>query len=65
MELHIWQARNDKKVSLRKLSKMTGISKTALNNYETGKRFPTIRQLEKIAIALDTNISKLYESEYK
>lgn len=65
MELLIWQIRTEKGVSLIKLSELTGISKSALDNYENGKRYPTIKQLELIARALETNISKLYESKYK
>ena len=45
--------------------KMTGISKTTLNTIENGLTSPTLRQLEAIAIALDTKISALYDSEYK
>ena len=65
MEILTWQARNNKKVTLIKLSKMTGISKSTLNNIENGKVHPTIKQLEAIAKALEMRISDLYESEYK
>ena len=37
----------------------------ALNTIENGLTSPTLRQLEAIAIALDTKISALYDSEYK
>ena len=65
MVIKIWEARSKKGISLVELSKRTGISKSALNNYENGKRMPDIRQMELIAIALDTSISNLYESPYK
>ena len=65
MEILTWQARNAKNVSLVKLSQLTGIAKSTLNNIENGKVFPTIKQLELIAIALGVYISDLYESEYK
>jgi transcriptional regulator with XRE-family HTH domain len=65
MEIHIWQARTDKNVSLEELSDETGISLGALSNYENGKRYPRIDQLEKIAEVLEVTISDLYDSRYK
>ncbi|MDD3488796.1 MAG: helix-turn-helix transcriptional regulator [Paludibacter sp.] len=65
MKILTWQARNDKKVTLVKLSQKTGISKSTLNNIENNKVNPTIKQLEAIAKALELKISDLYESEYK
>lgn len=65
MKILTWQARNDKNVTLVKLSQKTGIGKSTLNNIENGKVHPTIKQLEAIAKALEMRISDLYESEYK
>lgn len=65
MEILTWQARNNKKVTLVKLSGLTGISKSTLNNIENGRVSPTIKQLETIAKALGVRISDLYESQYK
>jgi transcriptional regulator with XRE-family HTH domain len=65
MEILTWQARNNKKVTLVKLSGLTGISKSTLNNIENGRVSPTIKQLEIIAKALGVKISDLYESQYK
>ena len=65
MKILTWQARNDKKVTLVKLSEKTGISKSTLNNIENGRVSPTLIQLEAIAKALEMRISNLYESEYK
>ena len=65
MTINIWKARTEKGISLMELSRRTGISKSALNNYENGKRQPNLLQLELIAKALNTSISNLYESEYK
>lgn len=65
MEILTWQARNNKKVTLVKLSGLTGISKSTLNNIENGRVSPTIKQLEIIAKALGAKISDLYESQYK
>lgn len=65
MIIKIWEARTKKGITLVELSRRTGISKSALNNYENGKRFPDMLQMEKIAAALDTSISNLYDSSYK
>lgn len=65
MEIKIWEVRSRKGISLAELSKRTGISKSALNNYENEKRSPNMEQMELIAAALYTSISNLYESQYK
>ena len=65
MKILTWQARNSKKVTLVKLSKMTGISKSTLNNIENEKVSPTIAELEAIAKALNMEITDLFDSDYK
>jgi transcriptional regulator with XRE-family HTH domain len=65
MKILTWQARNSKKVTLVKLSKMTGISKSTLNNIENEKVSPTIAELETIAKALNMKITDLFDSDYK
>lgn len=65
MKILTWQARNNKKVTLVKLSKMTGISKSTLNNIENEKVSPTIAELEAIAKALNMKITDLFDSNYK
>ena len=65
MKILTWQARNNKKVTLVKLSKMTGISKSTLNNIENEKVSPTIAELEAISKALNMKITDLFDSDYK
>lgn len=65
MKILTWQARNNKKVTLIKLSKITGISKSTLNNIENEKVSPTIAELEAIAKALNMKITDLFDSDYK
>lgn len=65
MKILTWQARNNKKVTLVKLLKMTGISKSTLNNIENEKVSPTIAELEAIAKALNMKITDLFDSDYK
>lgn len=63
MEYLIWQERIKKGVTLVELSRMTGISKSSLNNYENGKRSPTLVQMEVIARALECRITELFYSD--
>lgn len=65
VKIKIWEIRNKKGMSLRELSKRTGISLGALNNYENGKREITIQKLEIIAQALECKIVDLFESDFK
>lgn len=55
--------RTSKNITLYKLSKDTGLSRTYLRNLENNKTFnPTINVLEKIAVALNVNIKQLFYS---
>lgn len=65
MKILTWQARTEKNITLIKLSELTGIGKSTLNNIENEKTSPTFNQMEAIAKALDVKISDLYESPYK
>lgn len=64
MQVTTWKVRTEKHVSLRELEKLTGISKSTLNNIDNGKTSPTVNQIEKIAIALGVRIGDLLQSDY-
>lgn len=65
MIIKTWQARKEKKLTLKQLEELTGIGKTTLNNIENGLVSPTMQQMEKIAHALEVRITDLFESDYK
>ncbi len=65
MKLLLWGLRRQKKITLIQLAKLTGISKTSLNEFENGNRVPNLEQLERIAMTLEVRMSDLYESDYK
>lgn len=65
MKILTWDARKAAGLTLQELSDKTGISKTTLNDIENEVISPTLIQLEKIAIALDTQITTLFVSNYK
>lgn len=60
---NIKNIRKNKKISLKKLSNMTGISRGYLFDLENNRRFnPTMFILEKIAEELEVNIKDLFYS---
>lgn len=65
MKILTLDARKAKKLTLRELSELTGISKTTLNDIENNRKSPTLKQLEIISASLDTGITELFSSYYK
>lgn len=66
LKMNIWEIRAKRDLTLRQLSKITGISRGRLNNIENNKSRPAdLGELVKLDIALDTRILDLFESEYK
>lgn len=61
IKMLIWQQRSKRDITLVELSKMTGISKSTLNNFENEKTSPNLLQLEKISVALDCEITELFQ----
>lgn len=60
----IKEIRENKNITLYRLSKTTGLSRTYLRNIENNiNTNPTISVLEKIAAALDVNVKDLFYSE--
>lgn len=56
--------RIEKKMSLNKLSKLTGLSRGYLFDLENNRKFnPTLDTLYKISSVLDVNIKKLFYTE--
>lgn len=61
---NIKKIRENKKISIRKLSGITGISRTYLSDLENNKKTnPTLYILQEIASALNVNIKDLFYSE--
>lgn len=55
----------EKNLSVRQVSILTGVSKSAVNKIMNGEVSPTLDTLERLARGLKINISDLYESTYK
>nr|WP_302142242.1 helix-turn-helix transcriptional regulator [uncultured Schaedlerella sp.] len=54
-----------RKLSIRQVSVMTGLSKSTIQNTMDELSNPTIRTMEKLAAGLNISIESLYESDYK
>ncbi|MFT3952744.1 MAG: helix-turn-helix transcriptional regulator [Oscillospiraceae bacterium] len=59
-QLYITQWRGYKKITLRQLSEMTGITKTRINDIERGAISPKLDDLCLIAEALELNTAQLF-----
>ncbi len=55
----IREKRQEKKITQTELSKKTQLSRNTIVNFETGKRSPRMKDLEKIANALNISIRDL------
>jgi len=60
--MKVWEARISKKITIRQLSELTGITKSTISNIENNKVDPKLSQLVKIAKVLNISIENLYES---
>ena len=62
IEMLLRQVREERNISLQRLSIMTGISKGHLSRIENGETMPTVLTIERIAIALKVDSKKLYKT---
>lgn len=65
IKMLLWEIRTSKNITLTELAAMCGLSKSTINNYENSKTYPDLRQMEKLAKALDCNMTDLFDSEIK
>lgn len=57
---HIKQIRREKNISLKQLSRKSGISSSQINDIENNYKMPSIFTLELIAKALNEKVTDLY-----
>ncbi|MCI9415916.1 MAG: helix-turn-helix transcriptional regulator [Eubacterium sp.] len=65
MKILIWEMRTERKITLGKLAKESGISKSSIQRMESGIVSPTMDKMEKLAKAMRVKITELFESDYK
>lgn len=62
---YIKNTRKEKKISVKAMSNMTGISKSYLDYIESGAREPQVEMLAKIAVVLDTPLEAMINIQKK
>ncbi len=65
MKILISDIRANKKITLKKLANISGISKSSIQRIEAGVVSPTMDKMEKLAAAMEVRITDLFESDYK
>lgn len=64
VEILLREIREEKSISLRKLSELTNISVSQLSKIEKNESEPTISTLIRISLALKTDIKNLYKIKF-
>ena len=64
VEILIKEVRRKEKVSLRKLSEKSGISRTHINDIENNIKSPSLLVMIRLAKALDVEITELYRVKW-
>lgn len=59
----IREVRKSKNISIVELAKMVGVSKSLISQVERGDVFPSLSTLEKIAVALEVDITQFFKIE--
>ena len=62
-QLYFW--RNRKKISIYKLSKLSGVSENHIRSLESGKTQPTIKTLQSLTDGLNITISEFFNEDSK
>ena len=65
MKILIYEHRHKKNITLKQLERLTGYSKSALNDWENEKVSTTLLELKAIAQALGVRITDLFDDDYK
>ena len=61
MKILLWKVRNEKGLSLRELSELSGVSKTEIADIEGGDRIPRTNTLCALAKALNVKLDDMVE----
>ena len=65
IKTRLWELRIERGLTLTKLSDLTGIGKSTLNNFENGKRSPRVMHLETLANVLNVRLIDTLYSKYE
>ena len=61
--LKIREIRKQRKMTMKQLGDIVGVTESAIGHYETGKREPSYELLRKISKALDCRVADLFEAD--
>ncbi len=64
IEILLKQVRNNKKITLNKLSEKSGVSKTHINDIENNIKSPSLFVMVRLSKALDVEITELYKVKW-
>ncbi len=59
IKYHIYELRTEKQMSVRHLARLSGISKTAINDIENGKHVPNIETICSLCYAMDVSLNDI------
>ena len=60
MVFNVWELRTARRLTLRQLQELSGVSKSQINAIENGKANPTMQTLKLLADALGVDLKALY-----
>jgi transcriptional regulator with XRE-family HTH domain len=63
MKIHLYTIRKQKQITLTQLERLSGISKTHINEIENERSIPTITVLHQLAKALKVPITELFSCD--
>ncbi|WP_373262416.1 helix-turn-helix domain-containing protein [Hungatella hathewayi] len=64
IKYHLFDLRKQKNLTERKLSALSGVSKSQINNIETGSANPTLRTICALSLALNVQPCDLFSIEF-
>ena len=64
IEILLKKVRNEKNITLNKLSEKSGVSTTHINDIENNLKEPSLSMMIRLAKALDVEISELYKVKW-
>lgn len=65
MEILLGKLMYKRQLSIRQVSKLTGVPKSTIEDIANGRTIPRLDTLEQLAIGLKVPICSLFESPYK
>ncbi|MGE9943179.1 helix-turn-helix domain-containing protein [Bariatricus sp. SGI.161] len=65
MKILLGEIMYQKNLTIRQVSRLTGLPKSAISDIVSGRTSPRMETMERLAAGLKIHIADLYESDYK